>query len=280
MNKFILIAALLTFHGGTVQAESAIPGSAIPCPVAYFAGVEFFEQEQFEAASLAFQAALELAPEPTIVGEEYLPFIYLGAAQYELGRNRQARDALVQSQVFGVAPATDTGKKLIDRYAASIMSAPLDEASVEPAPLPDPFADQSHSLSQYEVDLIRAQVLKRCALSGKLDQNKLPWYFHYEFGLELMDAGDSRRALESFVLGANVRENPQRGKRMYGMWFIDYIPYYRIAFAHAKLGQWESARDALVTSRNFGEFSPTDPDYEKFSGLELIISKELASIDS
>lgn len=39
------------------------------------------------------------------------------------------------------------------------------------------------------------------------------------------DAGDAQRALNSFTVGAKIRQESKRGKRMYGMWFIDYLPY-------------------------------------------------------
>jgi hypothetical protein len=95
-----------------------------------------------------------------------------------------------------------------------------------------------------------------------------------------LEAGDSQRAIEAFVLGANISEDPSRDKRMYGMWFIDYLPYYQIALAHSKLGDWESARNAIRTSKNFGEFSPSDPDYEAFTSLEQLIEQNVKSNDS
>jgi hypothetical protein len=111
-------------------------------------------------------------------------------------------------------------------------------------------------------------------------ENKLPWYFYYEFGVELLKSGDPQRAVEAFVLGANVREDPSRNKRMYGMWYIDYLPYYQLALAHSKLGNWESARDAIETSENFGEFSPDDSDYESFTSLNQLIQSNLQQGDS
>ncbi len=154
---------------------------------------------------------------------------------------------------------SEAGTRLINEYAANIMTA---SAAGEDEPFPDvagvsyrDFERQEFTLTDESVELIRSAVLKRCAVSADVDKNKLPWYFHYEFGVDLMEAGDAQRALDAFVLGANVRESSKRGKRMYGMWFVDYLPYYQIALAHAKLGNWEHAQDAIRVSEQFGEFS-------------------------
>jgi hypothetical protein len=139
---------------------------------------------------------------------------------------------------------------------------------------------ESLALSDEEVEIIMNRVLKRCSLSANADPNKLPWYFHYEFGVDLMEAGDSQRALDSFVNGANVRETPKRSKRMYGMWYIDYLPYYQIALAHSKLGNWQSAEEAFRTSQQFGEIDDQAPDWEEYQALEDLIRNRGGNADS
>ena len=272
----ILITGLLL----SVAAVAAKPDAFPPCEVEYLTGIEFFEQGESQAAAESFFRAIRLAPRPEADPVAYIPYLYISAAYYEMGSFREARDALIQSQVFGVAIETEKGKLLLDRYAAKIMSVPLDDTEFVSGPQSSPVDSHSYSLSENEVELIRAQVLNRCSLSSKVANNKLPWYFHYEFGVDLMNAGDSQRAIESFILGANVREDPSRNKRMYGMWYIDYLPYYQLALAHSKLGEWEDASVAIQTSENFGEFSPTDPDYEAFVSLNQLIKSNLESNDS
>ena len=276
-TRIAILGGVLAVFVSFAQAEDFSP-----CQVAYITGLEFFEQGKFQEASDAFFESITLDPEPDAELAEYIPYLYLAASRYEMGFKQQARDALIQSQIFGVAPDTESGKDLLQRYAAKIMSESQDDIEFASEPQSSPVAanDRSYSISETEAQIIRAQVLKRCALSTKVAHNKLPWYFHYEFGRDLLEAGDSERAIEAFLLGANLSEDPGRDKRMYGMWFIDYLPYYQIALAHSKLGEWESAQNAIKTSENFGEFSPNDPDYESFRSLERLIESNLQKTDS
>lgn len=276
MKSFIVILGLLLSVAAGAAQTDAFP----PCEVEYLVGIEFFEQGESEAAAEAFFKAIRLSPTPE-ADPAYIPYIYLSAAHYQLGNMRDARDALIQSQVYGVAPQTETGKLLLERYAAKIMSAPLGTSEFVAYPQSSPVSGSAYSsLSLDEVDLIKSQVLKRCSVSSKMAENRLPWYFYYEFGVDLLKAGDPERAVEAFVMGANVKEDPSRNKRMYGMWYIDYLPYYQLALAHSKLGNWESARDAIETSENFGEFSPDDSDYESFTSLSQLIQNNLQQVDS
>lgn len=278
MKKYIaILGGVLAVFANPVQAETFSP-----CQVAYLTGLEFFERGEYQEASDSFFESITLDPEPDAEITEYIPYVYLAVSRYETGHVREARDALIQSQVYGAASETETGRGLLNLYAARIMTAPLDEPELVMSPQSSPVAvsGKSYSISENEAQIIRSQVLKRCALSSKLANNKLPWYFHYEYGRNLLEAGDSQRAIEAFTMGANISEDPSRDKRMYGMWFIDYLPYYQIALAHSKLGDWESARIALRTSKNFGEFSPNDPDYETFTSLEQLIENNLKSNDS
>jgi len=272
----VLLGWLLAFSAGAAQAEDSTP-----CEVAYLTGIQEFQQGNPVAAADSFFSAIRLAPSPEIEPVEYIPYIYLSVAYYQQGHFRQARDALIQSQVYGVAAKTDTGKLLLEQYAAKIMTAQAEDGDdYAYAPQSSPVASDAYSLSDNEVELIRAQVLNRCAIDSKLVKNKLPWYFYYEFGMDLMKAGDAKRAIEAFQLGANLREDPSRNKRMYGMWYIDYLPYYQLALAHSKLGEWQQAHEAILTSENFGEFSPNDPDYATFSELDRLIKSNLKHNDS
>ena len=272
-----ILSGVLAFFACTLQAENSSP-----CDIAYLTCIELFEHGDFQEASDAFFEAITLDPEPDSKSSEYIPYLYLSVSRFELGFTREARDALIQSQVYGVAAETETGKGLLNLYATEIMSAPLDgpELVMQPQSSPVAAADKSYSISENEAQIIRAQVLKRCALSSKVADNKLPWYFHYEYGRNLMKAGDSERAIEAFTIGANLKEDPRRDKRMYGMWYLDYLPYYQIDLAHSRLGEWESAQHAIQTSENYGEFSPSDPDYEAFTSLEQLIEKNLKNTDS
>jgi hypothetical protein len=263
----VVLGMLLSCNTMAASVETAFP-----CPEPYLEGIQQFKDGQLQAASESFSEAIGLADSPDV---EYLPYLYLAVVQFEMGHTREARDALIRSQMYGVAPQSETGKLLLEHYATDIMKAPLDDSEFVSLPQSSPVETQSTWLTDNEVDLIRAQVLKRCALSSKLAENKLPWYFHYEFGVNLMQAGDAKRAVDALLVGANIREDPKRSKRMYGMWYIDYLPYYQIALAHSKLGNWESALGAIQTSENFGEFKPGDPGFESFAALNELINSNL-----
>ena len=152
-----------------------------------------------------------------------------------MGHTLEARDALIQSQVFGVASKTETGKLLLGRYAVDIMSAPLDNRRYTAAPPPKPAEKQLASLSESKPVPISEQTVRRCAKASKQPDNNLPWHFHYKCGVDLMEAGEPKQAVDSFLMGANTHQDPARSKRMYGMWYIDYLPITR---SHWLIPDW------------------------------------------
>lgn len=129
---------------------------------------------------------------------------------------------------------------------------------------------------EYEVNLIRQRVLRKCGLSADISPDKLPWYFHYEFALELLDAGHAQKALTVLYRSAAKRTIPKRGARMYGMWFVDYLPYYQIAATHAQLGNWTCARQALEKAEHFGVFKDEHADFEDYRKLRSLIHSRTA----
>ena len=88
-----------------------------------------------------------------------------------------------------------------------------------------------------------------------------PWYFHYELGRDLYRRGDPQRALDALIEAATLRADPGHGARIYGMWFMDYLPYLEIARAHARLGNWDCAQNALEYSRQAKEVSERDKEF-------------------
>jgi hypothetical protein len=128
--------------------------------------------------------------------------------------------------------------------------------------------------TQAEIEAIRNRVLRRCGLSPKLAENKLPWYFFYEFGVELLNAGKAAEALEPLQMTANLKSEPARAARMYGMWYINYLPYFQMSLAYAQLEQWDQAWDAIVMSEALVEFSPGDYQYDDFESLKQTIARE------
>lgn len=141
----------------------------------------------------------------------------------------------------------------------------------------DPAVSHPHAQLDDPADIaaIRDLVLRRCGLSGKLAENRLPWYFHYEFGMALIGEGESQHAIEPLQMSANLRATPGRGVRMYGMWFINYLPYFQISLAYSELGDWPNAWNAILMSEELSEFTPQDAGYEEFVELKNRIAGQL-----
>lgn len=122
-------------------------------------------------------------------------------------------------------------------------------------------------LTEQQTAELRKHVLSRCRLPLSTKPKDAPWYFHYELGQALAGRGDAQRALDAFLEAVGKRAFPQHGARLYGMWFTDYVPYFEIARAHARLDNWACARNALLLSRNAREIRPDDAQFAEFRSL-------------
>ncbi len=112
---------------------------------------------------------------------------------------------------------------------------------------------QSTSLVPAAADALRRKVLVQCGLESTTTNNLLPWYFHFEYGQALLEAGDARRAIVELSKSIDLRPEPRARKRTYGMWFLDYLPYFQLAEAHAMLSNWPCAEHAMQLSQSTGE---------------------------
>lgn len=112
-------------------------------------------------------------------------------------------------------------------------------------------APASMSLMPEAAEMLRQKVLVQCGLVDARDS--LPWYFHFEFGRALLEAGDARRAVVQLTQAVDLNPVPRADKRLYGMWFTDYLPYFQLAEAHAKLDNWPCAAHAMQLSKSTGE---------------------------
>lgn len=129
-------------------------------------------------------------------------------------------------------------------------------ASAAPAPGdqeqdPGPRVYQSISLEPMAADALRRKVLIQCGI----DPNRyvLPWYFHFEYGQALLEAGDAQRAIVELSQSIELKPESRARKRTYGMWYLDYLPYFQLAEAHAMLQNWPCAENAMQLSRSMGE---------------------------
>ena len=118
------------------------------------------------------------------------------------------------------------------------------------------FERKPYVLSDTEVLKIQEEIRTRCNLPPAEDRS-YPWYYHYELGLTMQKHRDWQRALDSMLAALERRDRPQKFTRIYGMWFIDYFPYYNIGLAHYHLKNWKCAVQSFRLSQMF-EALPND----------------------
>ena len=126
---------------------------------------------------------------------------------------------------------------------------------------------ENMSLTPEAVDQLRRKVLAQCGLPDGAASG-LPWYFHFEFGRELLSQGDARRAVGELSMAVDLNPMPRASKRMYGMWYVDYFPYYQLALAHSALGNWTCAANAMRLSQLTESASVDHFDMVKYSSLQ------------
>jgi tetratricopeptide (TPR) repeat protein len=231
----------------------------------YEQGVALVQQGRGAEARRALEAALEARGEeglrvhtqgPQVV--DYLPHLYLAIACHLQGDPEAARRHLQKAERGGTAERSEVGRSLLQAYRLLLET---------PAEAPDEAArfkvypKRPGVLPEKDVEAIAAVVAARCRVPASRPRQGAPWYFHYELGLELARRGDPQRALDALVEAVNRRGEPQHGARLYGVWFLDYLPYFHIARAHALLGNWECAADALALSERKTEVSARDAEY-------------------
>lgn len=139
-------------------------------------------------------------------------------------------------------------------------------------------AYRSTNLQSGEADALRHKVLVQCGLVGT--RNVLPWYFHFAYAQALLEAGDARRAVVELSESINLRPEPRARKRTYGMWFTDYLPYFQLAEAHAKLDNWPCAEHALQLSRSTGESAMGGIEPQRVRALQERIDRHVDEVGS
>lgn len=264
---FLLFCSLITASAGATTWHEH-----------YAKGLELIASGDGAAAQDELEAALRQRPEAGLgVGTEgrrtvdYLPNLYLAIAAQMSGDLETARAALTRAEEAGVAAGSLDGQRLLEAYRILLQPAP---AAAPPAPPAEPQPDYARYerappvLSERELGAVRQEVRQRCGLGPDADAAKTPWYFYYELGLELERRGDPQRALDALVEASLLRPQSQRAARMYGMWFIDYRPYFEIAKLHWELGNTGCAEDALRVSEANGELVAGDAGYDELLSLK------------
>ncbi|MCB1569956.1 MAG: hypothetical protein R3F08_16525 [Dokdonella sp.] len=132
---------------------------------------------------------------------------------------------------------------------------------------------QSQSLQPAEADVLRRKVLVQCGLDPS--RNVLPWYFHFAYAQALLEAGDAQRAVTHLSKSIDLKPEPRAHKRTYGMWYTDYLPYFQLAEAHARLANWPCAERAMELSQSTGEISMGRIEPQRIRALQERIERHV-----
>jgi len=228
--------------------------AVVGAPDSYRQGVALIEAGKPAEARVELERALAAAPREAA---DYFPHLYLAIACHMTGDTQAAKRHLAASEAAGVAEKSDTGRRLLAAERLLLGEATSFRSYPRRAP----------RLSADELSRIRRDVLSRCRLPAESKAAEAPWYFHYELGLSLAEHGDPQRALDALIDSVDRRPEPQRKARLYGMWFLDYLPYIQIAKAHAQLGNKACALDALRLSQELGEVAPGERELLELKSL-------------
>ena len=269
MSRTLLIAALLC-AAPAVRAASWYEQ--------YEKGVRQIQQGDAEGARQSLAAALAARSEegvqlPTRAQQyiDYLPHLYLAIASQMTGDVDAARKELALAETSGMAAKSEVGRPLLVAYQLLLRG----DAAGRYSRFTD-YEKKAPTLSEQEFSLLRNDVLSKCDLPLDTKLGDAPWYANYELGLELERKGDYSRALTHFIDAVAQRPNPQKQARMYGMWLIDYYPYFHIARSHVRLENWQCAKNALDISQRLGEVPSTAPELDELLSLQRQTEQKLA----
>lgn len=244
----------------------------------YDRGLRLIEQGQGPAAREELQAAFALRKEERLQVAtrpqeyiDYLPHLYLAIANQMAGDVEAARSHLARAEDTGIAAKSEVGRPLLVAYELLLRG---DNTGRYSRPAYAVYASRPPVISDAEFKQLRQDVMTKCNVAP--DTTKAPWYARYELGLELERKGDYSRALAEMIDAVALRPNPQQRARMYGMWLIDYYPYFHIARSHVRLENWQCARNALDISQRVNEIPPSAPEFQEFVAMQQETAKKLS----
>ncbi|MCI0411918.1 hypothetical protein L0222_03845 [bacterium] len=136
------------------------------------------------------------------------------------------------------------------------------------------FKRKTYLLSDMEVEKIKEEIRTRCRLP-QANEMTYPWYYHYELGMAMQKKKDWQRALDSLLASLDRRERPQKFTRIYGMWFIDYFPYYNIGVAHYHLKNWNCAVQSFRLSQMFEDIPKDSVEFYRLRELDSEAEQQL-----
>ena len=245
----------------------------------YERGIRLIEQGQGNAARAELEAAvaarsaegLQVATRPHQY-TDYLPHLYLAIASQMSGEIAEARRQLALAETSGVAARSENGRPLLIAYQLLLRG---DNNGHLARPAYATYSEKPPVLSETDFARLRQDVLTSCNVAADAKPADAPWYARYELALELEKKGDYPRALRELIDAVSVRPNPQRRARTYGMWLIDYYPYFHIAREHMRLENWACARNALEISQRLGEIPTEAPEINELLSMQQQAARKL-----
>jgi tetratricopeptide (TPR) repeat protein len=272
MRTFAALLLLLTTFGAFARAPEP---AATPWYVHYERGLDFIRDGSGREARAELEAAQKLLTEsglqlPTRPSRyiDYLPDLYLAIACHMSGDRDAARVHLKKAEVDGVAAKSETGAALLVAYQLLINEA-------TPTPRYEAVDTSRETMPDKEFESLQAQVLAESDMRPGAKFADAPWYVHYELGLELEKKGDHARAIVAFVEALHRKPNPARHVRTYGMWLIDYYPYFHIAKNQAALENWAAAADAITISERLQEIPHNVPEAIELERMRIRVTRQL-----
>jgi len=122
------------------------------------------------------------------------------------------------------------------------------------------YEKKPYTINETDLSKMKEEIRSQCNLP-KGSEKSYPWYYHYQLGLALSTKNDWQRALDSFIAALDHRDQPQKLTRTYGMWFLDYYPYYNIGVAHYHLQNWKCAENSFKLSQSYDEVPKSSNEY-------------------
>ncbi|MGB0133342.1 hypothetical protein [Dokdonella sp.] len=135
---------------------------------------------------------------------------------------------------------------------------------------------QSLSLEPLAANALRRKILIQCGIDPS--RYVLPWYFHFEYGQALLEAGDAQRAIVEFSQSIELKPESRARKRTYGMWYLDYLPYFQLAEAHAMLQNWPCAENAMQLSHSMGEVASGRIESQRVRALQEDLDRHAGDV--
>jgi tetratricopeptide (TPR) repeat protein len=101
------------------------------------------------------------------------------------------------------------------------------------------------------------------------------WYDFYQDGKQQADRGRCKEALANLAQARRLKPSSELEVRLYGLVFIDYVPYYYEGVCHVKAGDFKAALAAFDAEEKQGAIQKNRPLYASLGRLRGEAKKAL-----